>query len=195
MASLPYSIEALLLETKRSFGEGAIQTAIIPDVVISEHHVDTVSLTRHPVDTGAEVSDHAYKMPAVINCQFGWSNSSRLLNSAITGSNLKALENIQDVYQRLLELMEMRMPFRLSTGKRVYESVIITNLQTTTTVDTESSLIVDITFEEVFRAEALETTLGEIRNRNGGRTDVRNNVGQVNASKPAIDPRGSLVPS
>ena len=49
MPSLPYSLEALLLGRKREFA------GIIPDVVVSEEHENEVVVTRHPVDTGANV--------------------------------------------------------------------------------------------------------------------------------------------
>ena len=85
MPSLPYSLEALLLGRSRGITpeEG---DAIIPDVVISETHDDDVTVTQHPVDTGAPISDHAFVQPAIVTCVFGWSDSSRLINSALDGS-------------------------------------------------------------------------------------------------------------
>ena len=120
MPSLPYSLEALLLGRKREFA------GIIPDVIISEEHENEVIVTRHPVDTGANVADHAYCLPAVINCQFGWSDSSRLLNSILDFSIFKGLTTTKDVYEKLLELQAKREPFSLSTGKKQYPAVIIT---------------------------------------------------------------------
>lgn len=67
------SLEALLLGTKRSIEptnlEGQVTgEAIIPDVTIAETHSDEVVVTTHPVDTGAQIADHAYRQPAsVIN--------------------------------------------------------------------------------------------------------------------------------
>lgn len=111
MPSLPYSLEALLLGRKREFA------GIIPDVVVSEEHENEVVVTRHPVDTGANVSDHAYQMPTVINCQFGWSDSSRLLNSILDFSIFKGLTTTKDVYEKLLELQAKREPFRFQRAR------------------------------------------------------------------------------
>ena len=90
MPSLPYSLEALLLGRSRGITpeEG---DAIIPDVVISETHDDDVTVTQHPVDTGAPIADHAFVQPAIVTCVFGWSDSSRLINSALDGSILKGM--------------------------------------------------------------------------------------------------------
>lgn len=34
---------------------------LIPSVVVSEKHTDTLEITEHPVEVGAAVADHAYK--------------------------------------------------------------------------------------------------------------------------------------
>lgn len=182
MPSLPYSLEALLLGRKREFA------GIIPDVVVIEEHENEVVVTRHPVDTGANVSDHAYQMPTVINCQFGWSDSSRLLNSILDFSIFKGLTTTKDVYEKLLELQAKREPFSLSTGKKQYPAVIITKLKTTSTVDTESSLVVDITFEEIRFARTKEVTLQEAQQKNPQQTA---SVNQRGTSQPVLTTAGN----
>lgn len=176
MPSLPYSLEALLLGRKREFA------GIIPDVIISEEHENEVIVTRHPVDTGANVADNAYCLPAVINCQFGWSDSSRLLNSILDFSIFKGLTTTKDVYEKLLELQAKREPFALSTGKKQYPAVIITKLKTTSTVDTESALVVDITFEEIRFAKTKEVTLQEAQQKNPQQTASVNQGGNKTSS-------------
>lgn len=41
-----------------------------------ETGTDTVTITDHPVEAGAQITDHAYYRPADIVMQCGWSNSS-----------------------------------------------------------------------------------------------------------------------
>lgn len=161
--------------------------AIIPDVVISEMHSDQVTVTNHPVDTGADLSDHAIIQPTTVTCTFAWSDSSRAINSALDGSILQGLETTKDVYEKLLALMRARQPLRLSTGKRAYENVIITALKTTSSVETESSAIIEITFQEVFMAQAQTVSLSSIKQKNPGRTSGKRNLG----SKFVIPPQGS----
>ena len=62
--------------------------------------------------------------------------------------------------------MKARQPFSLQTGKRKYESVLITALRTSSTVETENSLIIDITFEEVRLAKAKTVTLAKKLQKN-----------------------------
>lgn len=39
---------------------------IVPSVVVSEKHSDTLEITEHPVEIGAAVADHAYKRPSEV---------------------------------------------------------------------------------------------------------------------------------
>lgn len=176
-------LETLLFGTKRSIevtslGGQTTGEAIIPDVVISEMHSDEVSVTSHPVDVGAMVSDHAFRQPALIVCTFGWSDSSRLINSVMNLSILKGLETVKDVYQKLLELKDARQPLKLSTSKRVYDCVIITKLMTTTTVDTENAAVIEITFQEIIVAKAKTVTLSAATQRDPSQTAGTKNGGQ-----------------
>nr|DAQ83303.1 MAG TPA: hypothetical protein [Caudoviricetes sp.] len=181
--ALPYSLEAYLLGRERSImvletkGGGAASTSIIPDVVVSEEHSDEVILTRHPVDRSAPVSDHAYKLPATVTCVFAWSDSSRLINSIMNASILKGLQTTKDVYKKFQELMTKRQLLRLCTGKRVYENVLLTKMSTTSTADTESSLVLELTFEEVNLVTIAETTLSAATQKDASRTASTSNGG------------------
>lgn len=176
------SLEALILGTKRAIEPTDLQgvltgEVIIPDVTISEMHSDEVTVTQHPVDTGANISDHAFRQPATVVCTFGWSSSSRLINTAMSGASLseigsmlKAKDSVADIYQKLLELKDSRTPIKLSTAKRVYPSVIITRVTTTTTVDSENAAIIEVTFQEILVAQAKTVTLASVQQQNPSRT-------------------------
>lgn len=181
MASLPYSLEALLLGRSRSIEPIEGGDAIVPDVTISEVHDDEVTVTQHPVDTGAAISDHAIVQPASVTCVFGWSDSSRALNSALDGSILKGMQTSKDVYDRLVELKNQRALLRLSTGKRKYPSVVITKLKVSTTVDTESAAVIEVTFQEVFLVEAKTVSLAAIRQKNPRKTASKTSGGSRSA--------------
>lgn len=154
--ALPATIEALLLRNSRSITpQGG--DAIIPDVVVFEQHEDEMVVTEHPVERGAPIADHAYKKPETLSVRFGWSDSSTLLNQAVSLSLLSGLNSITDVYEKLLEEMEKGTLFDVSTGKRRYTDMIITSLQVKTEEETETSLIVDITFQKVRLVTVTET--------------------------------------
>lgn len=154
--ALPATIEALLLRNSRSMTpEGG--SAIIPDVVLHEHHDDEMVVTEHPVERGAPIADHTYKKPETLSVRFGWSDSSALLNQAVSLSLLSGLTSITDVYAKLLEEMEKGTLFEVSTGKRRYTDMLITSVSVKTEEDTETALIVDITFQKVNFVTTTET--------------------------------------
>lgn len=191
-SGLPYAVEALLLGRKRQIStQGGL--TIIPDVVVSEEHDDEVVVTRHPVDTGAAIADHAYKNPSVLTCVFAWSDSSRLLNSSLSGSILKGVTTTKEVYEKLLEVMENRELLSVSTGKRQYSNMLITRLRTSSTVDSESSLSVEITFEEIVFASLAETTLSAALQADPAATASTQNGGTVRAETVTTYP--VLIPT
>ena len=179
------SLESLLFGVKRSLEPVDLAgqptgDAIIPDVTISEQHTDTVAVTSHPVDVGAQISDHAYKEQSLVVCVFGWSDSSRLVNSALDGSIFRGIESVNEVYDKLIELQDKRMPIRLSTSKRVYPAMLITKVQTSTTQDTENSALIEVTFQEILIATAKTVSLASIQQKNPRRTAGSNAGGQRN---------------
>lgn len=181
MPALPYSLEALLLGRSRSIEPIDGGDAIIPDVVISEVHDDEVTVTQHPVDTGAAISDHAIVQPASVTCVFGWSDSSRALNALMDGSILRGMQTSKDVYERLVELKNARALLKLSTGKRTYPNVLITKLKVSTTADTESAAIIEVTFQEVFVVEAQTVSLAAVRQKNPQKTASKSTGGSRSA--------------
>lgn len=137
---------------------------IIPDVTIEESHRDELTVTEHPVEQGAQISDHAFKNPAEVICRYGWSNSSGSAGFAATliPGGLGALPGVSnlaqggvsgpdvaEVYQTLLTLQESRQPFDLVTGKRVYNNMLIRSLQLHTDASTENALMVTAVMREV----------------------------------------------
>lgn len=195
---LPSTIEALLLKKSRSIEAHGGNGGIIPDVTISEMHADRVTVTQHPVDAGANIADHAIVEPPVLHCVFGWSDSSAVLNAAFSGSILKGIETTADIYNWLLAAMQQRILFDLSTGKRKYADMLITDLKTTSTAETENVLIIEVSFQKVFLVSTQSTTLSAARQREPERTAPVLNRGRVNAVPWSTDSRrigsGVLLP-
>ena len=145
--------------TTALFGKPRKIAAIVPNVVIEESHQDNLTITDHPVEQGASISDHAYKNPVEVTCKYGWSDSSLLMGSAmdfasgLLQGNLNGASNsaltIDDVYQKLLDLQATRQPFDLTTGKRKYSNMLIKSIGVTTDAATENSLLLTAVMKQV----------------------------------------------
>jgi hypothetical protein len=124
---------------------------LIPDVVVEEQHRDDLVITEHPVEFGSNISDHAYKRPAEVHMRCGWTNSSLFRISLSEGY-------VREVYQQLLVLQAVRVPFTLVTGKRTYQNMLIASLGVTTDARREYALDVQCTFRQVILVRTQSTT-------------------------------------
>lgn len=130
----------------------AATTRYIADIAgfvpFEESHDDVLEITEQPIEQGAKIADHAYKLPASVTIKFGWSNSSfgGTSGSSHAGSSSG---QVAAIYQTLLALQASREPFPLMTGKRLYDNMLLKALNVVTDKDTEFALMVTATFREV----------------------------------------------
>jgi hypothetical protein len=142
----------ILFQTSRQIGP------YLPDCAIVEEHSDALTITRHPVQVGANIADHAYKEPASLRLQWAWSNSSPAnalggnLGSALLSSVIGfggSEDYVQQVYESLLALQISGAPLTISTGKRLYYNMLIASLHIKTDNNSEYSLPMEIELQEV----------------------------------------------
>lgn len=113
----------------------------IADVTIKEEHEDEVVATDNPVEQGADVTDHSFKVPARLVVEVGYSNSS-LASEANPNY-------VQDIYDQFLALQAARQTIDVVTGKRVYTSMLILSLHTVTDQVTENALFLTVRMREI----------------------------------------------
>ena len=166
-----------------SIRQGRSIGGLIPDVVIEESHRDELTITEHPVEQGAAISDHAFKQPAEVTARYGWSNSAATLAGGIAGVlgvTDAAAPDVSEVYQTLLALQESREPFDLITGKRVYADMLIRSLQLHTDATSENALMVTVTMRQVIIVQTRTTNLKPAANHSQPQnTAETENVGTV----------------
>lgn len=135
------------------FKQGRSIAGIIPNVAIDETHTDDLTITNHPVEQGAAITDHAFKNPAQVTVRYGFGMSGTALSFSGAGGDPKA------IYQQLLDIQSSRVPFDLITGKRSYQNMLIQSLGVTTDQATENVLVVTATMREILIVETQVTTL------------------------------------
>src|SRR4051812_9475260 len=86
MAGAQLGLQSVIIKPKRAIGP------FVAHVTIRERHVDELDIVDHPVEQGAQISDHAFKRPPEVTIECAWSNSPRAagfvggLAGAITGT-------------------------------------------------------------------------------------------------------------
>ncbi|QHP58536.1 phage baseplate protein [Pectobacterium carotovorum] len=157
---------------------------IIPDVVISERHSDVLEITEHPVEkptsSGAGfIADHAYRRPSEVVMEVGFSGGGSLLDSSLLDTSRIGLSlglSPKEVYQQLLDLQRLRLPFDVVTGKRLYSNMLIRSLDVTTDRTSENVLMAVITLREIIISETSSTKVAPKEEMKLGATtsDVQN---------------------
>lgn len=132
----------------------ASYTVYVFDAVLSIDHNQTLEKTKHPVQTGADISSHAYLMPASVTLDIGMSdvmaaytgvNAQGISASAFSGSASKSVS----AYQTLLQLQASRSLLTVTTRLRTYTNMLITSLPPREDYRTITGLRCRVEFEEI----------------------------------------------
>lgn len=122
----------IFVPKRRSIGSFPLQ------VTISESERDTLQVTRHPIEQGAPISDHAYKEPTEVTFRAGWNAQNNDLSATGNG-----------VYGLLLSMQASLQPLTVYTGKRTHKDMLISSLVVTTDQHSEFALMADIVCQQV----------------------------------------------
>ncbi len=114
-------------------------------VFIKEEHETSLGITMIPIETGADVTDHAYIKPKKLTLQIG-------------------AENPADTWNALVRFQESRVPFVIVTGLTVFENMLIERLSASRDqqyskvlygiAELREIIIVDTSFASVSDADA-----------------------------------------
>ena len=154
---------------------------IVPSVVVSEKHSDTLEITEHPVETGSPVSDHAYKRPSEVVMEVGFAGGGSLLDFVDT---LTLGLSPKETYQQILDLQTSRIPFDVVTGKRLYSNMLIRAIEVTTDRTSENVLMAVLTLREVIITQTQQISVADKADmKEGANTSAVINSG-TKAAKP-----------
>lgn len=193
MAGAQLGLQSILIKPKRSIGPFEAQ------VTISERHIDEVDIADHPVELGAQISDHAYKRPPEVIIECAWSNSPRSIG--LVGGIIAAVEGtadavqsiltgnspdqVRDVYERIVKLQQSITLIDVYTGKRVYRDMLIRQLMAETDKDTEHVLRVTFTLRQVQRVAVRTVSIGAAKE---DQTDPQSTLPPVDKGTKQLDP-------
>ena len=187
----------------------AVPHGLIGDISVQatfeETGTDLVTVTDHPVESGVQISDHAYYRPAELMMRCGWSNSSANLVGAAsslfsggglsqfsnlsqagglfggskapsTGGTMSVSDYVSGIYTQLLNLQQSLQLFAVTTSIRQYTNMLFTSLVLTRDQKTSQALMVAASFRQVITVSTVTTVLAPIANM----TTPANNAETVN---------------
>lgn len=132
------------------FKKGNFIQKIEIDAFIVESASASATVTRNPVEKGADISDHIIINPITIAVQGIVSNASSSLVRTLTSFNtVTDRTRNQTTWDALLELHASRELFTLSQNLKSYDDVALVTLNTRQDKDTSRSLIFNATFTQI----------------------------------------------
>lgn len=169
------------------FGNQRVIGNITVDVIINEETNDTLTITKQPVQTGASITDHAYKEPTALSMTILQQNNDTIsgLLTTFSGNSLKAL------YEQFLELQFSRVPFSILTPKRIYKSMLMSVIRQVTDKNTENILALNVSFQQVFIVSIGTATIPASRQKNAASNQATQNTGKQSALLTGVQ---ALIP-
>lgn len=119
------------------------------DAVLDLRHQSTLTITEHPVETGATISDHAFINPRQLTIQIGMSDVAHdIIGDKFSQGNSRSIT----AYQELKNLQISRMPFQVITRLDTYDNMLIKRMDTADDYTTRWGLKVVIELIEIYIA-------------------------------------------
>ena len=172
--SQPITLQSLF-GTNRSIG------TFVVNVTLNEETTDTLTVTKQPVQKGTPITDHSYQEPTVLSMNILQQNNTGLIpnttdllgNFGAAGSN-----GLAQIYKKFQDLQSSRIPFTVTTIKRVYENMLMTSLRCTTDKNTENILSLGLSFQQVTFVDVGTAQISPILQKAPGTTQATQNLGK-----------------
>jgi hypothetical protein len=119
------------------------------DAVLSVEHTQEMEITQHPVQSGADISDHAYQKPFRMTMDIGMSD---VMDSYVAGQWSGSSSKSINAYQTMLLLERSRTPITVGARLNTYPNMLIESIHTKDDVKTKHGLRATIVFRQLFWA-------------------------------------------
>lgn len=164
---------AIVFET----ATGSLDSVML-DVTFSEDPRDDNEPTQHPVEDGADVTDHIRLLPVQLTLE-GLISETPLTQSQLSRAGIGESQYIEGYaaaqYARLLKLREERQLVSVHTARRVYENMVMTSLAAPVDPQTGKALRVQLSFQQI---RIVRNKLVTIEVERARRTGAKLNLGQ-----------------
>jgi len=185
------AFENLFIRTQKAIG------GIQLDAVISESHVNEVSLTSNPVEFGAEITDNAVVQPKQINIlaevsdtPLGLAALGQIVDLVTGLFGTSTSENItrsNAAYNAVIQLQEEREPIEIQTKLKLYTNMVITKVTTVQDKDTSRIVRMSIDLQQVIITESEVVPLTEDQLRAGSAREQASPA-EKSGRKEAVEP-------
>ena len=126
------------------------------DAVISVSTEHTATITSHPVQLGANISDHMYLEPISITMEIAMSDA---MDSMVYGQWIGGYTKSVSAYRMLCDLQARRIPITVLTRLNKYPDMVIESISVNDDYKILYGLRATVSLKQVFVAEATTDTV------------------------------------
>ena len=138
-----------LVEIKTNIG------GLFFDAVLSTDTTDSLTITSHPVQNGANISDHAFNNPTIISMEIAMSDAmASVLTGQFGGTNSRSIT----AYRMLRDLKELRIPVQVCTRLDSYSNMLVKEIHVHDDVSTFYGLKASVELQEIFIVDVAATS-------------------------------------
>src|SRR5690554_5200225 len=130
----------------------AQDTAITFDVTPSETHEQSAQISNHPVETGVDVTDHVRALPFTLNV-------NARLTATPMGEAEQEPDRLRKKHEELLALVQAGTVFRMVTGLKAYEDMVVSTYKAGRSAALGQSLDCTIALQQIRRVQAVEVEI------------------------------------
>jgi hypothetical protein len=120
------------------------------DAFLKMTHTSRLTITEHPVQTGAALTDHAFLQPRELSIEVGMSN---VATSFVPGQFSGGYSRSVTAFQVLKDLQALRVPIQVHTRLGLYQNLLVEVLSAPDDYTTLDGLRCTVTFREIIVAQ------------------------------------------
>lgn len=150
------------------------------DAIINTSHESSLTVTKHPVQYGANISDHAIVNPARLSLSIMVSDAMGYLGDFYPGNGTTKSARAFDT---LIQFQQSRIPMKVWTKLRTYENMVITSVTAEDDYTTAYALKATVELEQMMIVNVSETTVSARQWSTGKGSKSAVNPGDLNTKE------------
>ncbi|MFB0841777.1 MULTISPECIES: phage baseplate protein [Paenibacillus] len=120
------------------------------DAYLKMDHTSRLTITDHPVQTGAAVSDHAFLQPRELSMDVAMSSVNE---SRVPGQFTGGYDRSVEAFNVLKKIQDLRVPIQVHTRLGLYPNMLVEVLSAPDDFTTYHGLRCTVTFREILVAQ------------------------------------------
>ena len=147
------------------------------DAFLRQDHSSELEITDHPVQSGSNISDHAFMKPRELTLELGMTEA---FDSIVPGQFADNYMRSVSAFRLLQDLQRTAQPLRILTRLQLYENMILQRLSAPDDYITRHALKCTATFREIIVPEVKTVAISaapqvtDTTNRGQVQTDTPN---------------------